>query len=132
MKLDFVAADRCTVVARRTQKSPPGEGGWQLYHTGLSGVDAADPTNKFMRASGDKASYGWPSIPEVEAWIAAWYEAKSHGEEKVVAHRLNKAALDNVVYAPLGFYLMYQAWRRNVSGVAQGPLPLFRGVSKTD
>jgi hypothetical protein len=43
----------------------------------------------------------------------------------------NKAALDNVLYAALGVYLQYQAWRKNVTGIAQAPLPLFWGVSKT-
>ena len=50
---------------------------------------------------------------------------------KAAARRLNKAALDNVVYAPTGFFLTYQAWRKNVSGVGKGPLPFFWGVSKT-
>ena len=45
--------------------------------------------------------------------------------------RLNKAALDNVIYAPTGFFLSYQAWRKNVSGIVKGPLPFFWGVSKT-
>jgi peptide/nickel transport system substrate-binding protein len=36
-----------------------------------------------------------------------------------------------VVYAPLGFFLMHQAWRKNVTGIVQGPLPFFWGVSKT-
>ncbi len=34
---------------------------------------------------------------------------------------LNKAAVENVVYVPTGFYLGYQAWRKNVSGVDQRP-----------
>src|SRR5262249_48221616 len=41
------------------------------------------------------------------------------------------AGLDNVVYVPLGMYLRYFAWRKNVSGIAQGPLPFFWGVDKT-
>ena len=47
------------------------------------------------------------------------------------SRRLNKAALEDVVYAPTGFFLAYQAWRKNVSGVVKGPLPFFWGVSKT-
>jgi peptide/nickel transport system substrate-binding protein len=35
-----------------------------------------------------------------------------------------------VVYAPLGFFLRYQAWHKNITGVGQGPLPFFWGVSK--
>jgi peptide/nickel transport system substrate-binding protein len=40
-------------------------------------------------------------------------------------------ALDNVVYAPLGQFLQYQAWHKNVSGIPLGPLPFFWGVTKT-
>jgi peptide/nickel transport system substrate-binding protein len=36
-----------------------------------------------------------------------------------------------VVYAPLGFFLQYQTWRKNVTGIVQGPLPFFWGVSKS-
>ena len=39
-----------------------------------------------------------------EAEVAAWFDAKSLDDEKAVARRLNKAALDHVVYAPLGFF----------------------------
>ena len=45
--------------------------------------------------------------------------------------KLNTAAIDGVVYAPTGFFLTYQAWRKNVAGVGKGPLPFFWGVSKT-
>jgi peptide/nickel transport system substrate-binding protein len=69
-------------------------------------------------------------VPEVEAQVTAWYEAKSLDEEKAAIRRLNKAALDNVVFAPTGFFLGYQAWRKNVSGVVKGPLPFFWGVGK--
>jgi hypothetical protein len=69
-------------------------------------------------------------IPQVEAEVAAWLDATSPAEETVVARRLNKAALDHVVHAPIGFYLRQQAWRKNITGIAQGPLPFFWGVSK--
>jgi hypothetical protein len=32
--------------------------------------------------------------------------------------------------SPTGFFLMYQAWRRNVAGIVQGPVPFFWGVTK--
>jgi peptide/nickel transport system substrate-binding protein len=114
-----------TVIARRTQKSPPGQGGWHLYINSMYGVDCVDPMNKLIRASGELEQNGWANVPEVEAEVAAWYEAKSLAAEKEAVRRLNKAALDKVVYAPLGSYL------KNVSGIAQGPLPFFWGVSKT-
>jgi peptide/nickel transport system substrate-binding protein len=129
--VDFAAVDWGTVVARRAQKNPPGQGGWQMYHTTLAGVDCLDPTNKFIRADGSLAVSGWPNSPAVEAEAIAWFDATTLDEEKAAARRLNKAALDYVVYAPLGWALGYFAWRRNLTGVTQGPLPFFWGVSKT-
>jgi peptide/nickel transport system substrate-binding protein len=131
MNVDYAAVDWGTVVARRAQKSPPGQGGWQIFHTFFYGVDCVDPTSKIIRANGDKAFFGWPNIPQVETEVAAWYEAKTLEEEQAITRRLNKAALDNAIYAPLGVFLQHQAWRKNVTGVAQGPLPFFWGVNKT-
>jgi peptide/nickel transport system substrate-binding protein len=131
MNIDYVAVDWGTIVARRAQKAPPGRGGWHIFITYTFGVDCVDPTSKFLRAHGDKAFFGWPNIPAVETEVAAWYEATSLDEEKAAARQLNKAALDNVVYAPLGQYLQHTAWHRNISGVTKGPLPFFWNVSKT-
>jgi ABC-type transport system substrate-binding protein len=121
-----ILADRIEWVT----KSPPGQGGWNMFHTSTAGAEISDPANNQIRANGDSASFGWPNNPQVEAEVAAWFDAKSLDDEKAVARRLNKAALDHVVYAPLGFYLTHQAWRRNVTGIVKGPLPFFWGVNK--
>jgi peptide/nickel transport system substrate-binding protein len=132
MNVDFAAIDWGTVGARRAVKTPPGQGGWQMFHTWHSGADCINPAVAIgVRASGDKAWFGWPEVPAVEAEVTAWYEAKTLDEEKAAIGRLNKAALDGVVYAPTGFFLSYQAWRKNVNGVVKGPLPFFWGVAKT-
>jgi peptide/nickel transport system substrate-binding protein len=72
-----------------------------------------------------------PSGPAAEAEVAAWYEATTLDEEKAIARRLNKTALENAIYAPLGNYLQHHAWRSQRDWRAQGPLPFFWGVSKT-
>jgi peptide/nickel transport system substrate-binding protein len=132
MNVDYAALDWGTATARRTQKTPPAQGGWHLYVTWHAGVDCASPaTNKYIRTNGDNAFFGWPSNAAVEADVAAWFEAKSVEEERAIARHLNKTALDFVVYAPLGFFLQHQAWRKNVTGIVNGPLPFAWGVNKT-
>jgi peptide/nickel transport system substrate-binding protein len=131
MNVDFVATDWGTVGQRRASKSPPGQGGWGMFHTWHAGADCVNPASHIaVRASGDKAWFGWPDSPEVEKEVAAWYDAKSLEEEKAVIARLNKAAMDHVVFIPTGFYFGYQAWRSNLEGIANGPLPWFWGVKK--
>jgi peptide/nickel transport system substrate-binding protein len=102
-----------------------------MFHTWLAGGDCINPVTPLIRANGDKAWFGWPDIPEVEAQVTAWFDAKTLDEEKAAIRRLNKVALEFVVYAPTGFFLQYQAWRKNVTGIVKGPLPFFWGVSKT-
>jgi peptide/nickel transport system substrate-binding protein len=132
MNVDFVATDWGTVGARRAQKTPPGQGGWNMFHTWHAGADCVNPAPyTAIRATGDKAWFGWPTSPGTEKEVASWFEAKNLDEEKAAIGRLNKAAMDDVVYAPTGFFLSYTAWRNNVSGVAKGPVPLFWGVSKS-
>jgi peptide/nickel transport system substrate-binding protein len=132
MNVDFVATDWGTVGSRRAQKTPPGQGGWGMFHTWHAGADCINPAAyNAIRANGDKAWFGWPSNDTVEKEVLAWFAAKSLDDEKAAVKRLNKAALDDVVYAPTGFFLSYTAWRTNVSGIAKGPLPFFWGVSKS-
>ena len=131
MNVDFVATDWGTVGSRRAQKTGPGQGGWSMFHTWHAGADCINPASyTAIRANGDKAWFGWPDVPAVETEVTNWFNAKDIAEEKAAMGRLNQAAVQNVVYAPTGFYLGYQAWRKNVSGVVSGPLPFFWGVSK--
>jgi peptide/nickel transport system substrate-binding protein len=131
MTVDFVATDWGTVGQRRASKSPPGQGGWGMFHTWHAGADCANPASYIaVRGTGDKAWFGWPDSPEVEKEVAAWFAAKNLGEEKAAVARLNKAAMDDVIYVPTGFYYGYQAWRTTLSGIIKGPLPFFWGVSK--
>jgi peptide/nickel transport system substrate-binding protein len=132
MNVDFVATDWGTVGSRRAQKTPPGQGGWGMFHTWHAGADCISPAAyNAIRANGDKAWFGWPSSETVEKEVVAWFDAKNLDEEKAAVKRLNKAALDDVIYAPTGFFLSYTAWRKNVSGITKGPLPFFWGVSKS-
>jgi peptide/nickel transport system substrate-binding protein len=131
MKVDYDAVDIGTVLARMAQEKPPGQGGWQIGPIGAFGVTFIDPSSAIWQVSGNYGANGWANIPEVEAEVAAWYEAKSLDEEKAIARRLNKAALDHVVRAPLGWFLEHQAWRKNVSGIVPGPARFFWGVGKT-
>src|SRR5258705_2908249 len=131
MNVDFVATDWGTTGQRRAQKSPPGQGGWGMFHSWHAGADCINPAvYAAIRATGDGAWFGWPKSEPVEAQVTAWFDAKNLEEEKAAIRKLNKAALEHVVFAPTGFFLGYQAWPSNVSGITQGPLPFFWGVSK--
>jgi len=134
MTVDFVATDWGTVGQRRASKNPPGQGGWSMFHTWHAGADAANPAGHIAaRAGGEKgpAWFGWPDDPNVEKGVAQWFDAKNTEEEKSAMAAINKASMDSVTWLPTGFYKSFQAWRSNLEGVANGPLPWFWGVKKS-
>jgi peptide/nickel transport system substrate-binding protein len=131
MNVNLAAIDWGTVIARRAQKSPPGQGGWQIFLSWAAGASMINPAQLQIRANGEGAFFGWPNSQQVEDDVAARFDANTFEAEQAAVRRLNKVAFDHVVYAPLGFFLGYQAWRKNVTGIVQGPLPFFWGVSKT-
>jgi peptide/nickel transport system substrate-binding protein len=129
--VDFVATDWGTTGTRRASKAPPNQGGWNMFHTWHAGADCINPAGyPAVRASGDKAWFGWPNVPPVEAAIAEWFDAADPAAEKAAIDKVNAAACEGVVYVPTGFFLGYQAWRKSVSGVVKGPIPFTWGVSK--
>jgi peptide/nickel transport system substrate-binding protein len=132
MNVDFVATDWGTTGQRRAMKNPPNQGGWSMFHTWHAGADCVNPAAyNAVRANGQGAWFGWPDVPAVERVVTEWFEAPDATAEKAAIDKINREAMDNVVYAPTGFFLGYQAWRRNVSGIVKGPLPFFWGVSKS-
>ena len=67
MNVDFVATDWGTVGSRRAQKTPPGQGGWGMFHTWHAGADCISPAAyNAIRGTGDKAWFGWPTSATVE------------------------------------------------------------------
>jgi peptide/nickel transport system substrate-binding protein len=132
MNVDFVATDWGTVGQRRASKNEPGKGGWGMFHTWHAGADMATMAGNIgVRANGDKAWFGWPNVPAVEKGVDEWFDASTVDAEKAAFAKINKSAMEEVVYIPTGFFSTYQAWRKNVTGIASGPLPWFNGVKKT-
>lgn len=132
MNVDFVATDWGTTGQRRAMRNPPGQGGWSMFHTWHAGADCVNPAAyNAVRANGDGAWFGWPNIPTVEQGVTEWFNAPDAAGERAALDKINREGMENVVYAPTGFFLSYQAWRRNISGIVKGPLPFFWGVSKS-
>jgi peptide/nickel transport system substrate-binding protein len=132
MNVDYQAVDWSTVGARRAKKEPPSQGGWNIFHTWHAGADCVNPAPyTALATTGDKAWFGWPSSDKITADINDWYGADAGAPEKAAIDRINADSMDFVTYVPTGFFLAYQAWRKNVSGVVKAPFPTFWGVQKT-
>jgi peptide/nickel transport system substrate-binding protein len=122
LNLDYVPSDWATVLARRGNRGPVAQGGWNLVCTFLSGLDLMNPgVNFFLRAQGEQAFVGWPNSPALEAMREEWLAAPDPATQRAIAARIQDQAFRDLPYVPLGQFFQPTAWRRSVQGVLKGP-----------
>jgi peptide/nickel transport system substrate-binding protein len=133
LNVDYQAMDWGSVVQRRTKKDPIDQGGWSVFNTFWSGLDQFNPVGHvFMRGMGEGAGAapGWPSSPRIEELRQQWLEATDMASQRSLAGDMQRQALIDVPYVPLGQELQATAYRDNLTGVLNG-FALFWNVRKT-
>ena len=134
-KVDLQAADWQTVVSRRASQKPPKEGGWNMFFTNLTAADVVNPVG-LLQISGRGRNggwFGWPEDSKLEALRDAFARTSSPEEQKKIAVEIQKHVYEQVIYIPLGQYLVTAAWRKSLSGVLDGPAtPVFWNVDKSE
>src|SRR6266436_4445253 len=134
-KVDLQATDWQTVVTRRASQKPPKEGGWNIFFTNLTGADVANPIANLQISGKGKngAWFGWPEDAKMEAMRDAYSRSLSAEEQKKIATDIQKEAYEQVIYVPLGQYLIPTAWRKSLTGVIDGPAtPVFWNIDKSE
>jgi peptide/nickel transport system substrate-binding protein len=134
-KVDLQATDWQTVVSRRASQKPPKEGGWNMFFTNWVAPDVSNPiANLSIGGQGKKGGwFGWADDPKIEQLKDAFVRAPSIDEQKKIAADIQKEAYEQVIYIPLGQYLLPSGWRKSLTGVLDGPAtPLFWNVDKSE
>jgi peptide/nickel transport system substrate-binding protein len=134
-KVDVQAMDWQTLVTRRNSQKPPKDGGWNMFFTNLTGQDIANPIAHLqINAKGTKGAwFGWPEDSQMEELRDAYARAKSFGEQKEIATEIQARVYDQVIYIPLGQWTIPAVWRKEITGLLDGPAtPVFWNVEKTD
>lgn len=132
MNVELVATDWSALLARRANRNPPERGGWNIFHTSWVGVDVAGPALHLpLRAHGAPSWAGWPEDPQIEALRNQFLDAPNPQEAERIAMALQARAFESVPFVPLGQFIQPTAFRRNVQGIANAPVPFFWGVSKS-
>ncbi len=130
MNVDFQSIDWGTVVQRRASKQPPDKGGWNIYFTYLNGTNNFDPAAQLgIRGNGDRAWFGWPSMPRMEELRAAWFDAPDQAAQKRICEEIQRQFWVEVPYIPLGVAYLPSAWNKSYSGVRMG-FPQFYDITK--
>jgi peptide/nickel transport system substrate-binding protein len=128
--VDIQAMDWSTMVARRAKKDPVGQGGWNVFHTWATGLDVVTPAvNAWIGGAGDKAWFGWPTIPEMEKLRAEFTRTPDAARQKQIVEQIQQLTYDEVPYVPWGQFVVPNAFRKNVQGVLQFGATLLWNVS---
>jgi peptide/nickel transport system substrate-binding protein len=130
-KVDMQSMDWQTLVARRSRKDPPSQGGWNIAMTAASAVLLLDPVNNhYAEASGDRAQFGWPLDEEIEKLRVDFARESDPGKQLEIAKQVQKRILDLGVTVPLGQFVQPLARRKGVSGNIESPVTVFWNVEK--
>jgi peptide/nickel transport system substrate-binding protein len=132
LKVRVDANDWGTLITRRASKEPDDKGGWDIFHTWTSAPDMLSPAlNGPLRANGDKAWFGWPTDPKLEALISDWFQAPDLTASKDLATKIQVEAYTNEVpYVPTGLFQIPTAYRKNLSGIIIAPVVFLWNVEK--
>ena len=130
-KVDMQSSDWQTVVARRVKKDPANAGGWHAMLTSWVSADILNPVMAgFINSSCDKASFGWPCDTEMEKLRDDFARATDPGKQKEIAEAVQVRERDVVTHIHLGQWYLPAGMRKNVSGMAIAPAPVFWNIEK--
>ncbi len=124
MNVDVQSADWGTVVQRRASREPPDKGGWSMFATGTT--TTLDPSGHLgLRGNGDKAWFGWPSNPRLEAMRQDWISAPDLASQQAVCRAMQAQGFADVPYLPLGEAVRLTAFRKELSGSPSGAIAFY-------
>jgi peptide/nickel transport system substrate-binding protein len=132
LNVDLVTAEWGTVIRRVNVKEPPEQGGWNVFVTAFADYDMINPaTNRMLRAGGvSGAPPGWPTDPQLESLRAKWLEATDDGKRRELADKIQQRAFEFVTYIPTGQYRARSAYRTDLKGRLDAPLPFLWNIEK--
>ncbi len=132
LNLEMISTDWSSVVARRTSKSPPEQGGWNMMITANVATGLQSPiSNTFIAAACEQSVFGWPCDAKVEELRQAFARATEAVEQKRIAEELHRRLYEVVPYYILGQYRGVTAYRKSLSGVLQSPARLYWNIRKS-
>lgn len=132
VNVDLQSMDWSAIFARRAQRAPVAEGGWNIVLSFEVGESAAHPLGNLMLASNcEKANAGWPCDAEFEKIRLSAANAKTPADRKAIADALQLRAYEHVVpYISFGQYSIPIAVSKRLSGVSVTSVPTFWNIEK--
>jgi peptide/nickel transport system substrate-binding protein len=119
---EVVSSDWGGVVARRAVRTPPEQGGWNIFFTSASGNAFSNPVSLAAHSStGANAWFGWPSDERNEQLRDAWSQAATAEQRLAVARQMQENAWNKVIQVNYGQWVQPSAMRTNLRGLIAMP-----------
>ncbi len=133
LNVEFASMDWGTMIQRRNSREPTEKGGWSCYTTSWTGLSINTPaTHLPLRANGVAAGAWWrPTDADQEKLRDAWFDAPDLAAQKGIAEQIQRRALEQVMFVPLGLQFSATAFRSNLTGFARSGSAVFWGVRKS-
>lgn len=113
---DLAMSDWGTVIQRRNSREPVEQGGWSIFCTAFPWVEIYDPAvHVGLRGNGKDAYFGWPEMPAMEALRDRWFDAPDLTARKAIAEDMQRIAMDEVPFIPLGAYSQPTAYSSSLT-----------------
>lgn len=129
--VEVQSMDWQTLTTRRASTKPLNEGGWSIHTTTGPLIGITDPLrNQTVATSGDKAWFGWPSVPKIEELRAKFSVTADPVELKQLAMQIHKEVIDEGVVVPMGQFVIPAGYSTKLTGVLDAPVALFWNIKK--
>ena len=129
--VDMQSMDWSTLVARRSKKDVPAEGGWNAFLTAWDAGDLFNPlAMAFLNSSCDKALFGWPCDEKIEGLRDDFARATTFEEQFKIVEDLQAAWFEYPTHVHLGQFNSPSALRNNIKGYLSAGVPVFWNISK--
>jgi peptide/nickel transport system substrate-binding protein len=128
VNVQMIPMDWANVVQRRSVKSAPDQGGWNLFITSGGAAETSNPIGLFSHtAVGEKGWFGWAQDEKHEELRTKWAMAPTLEERRAVARELQANAWSFVPRIYYGQWLQPVAHRANLRGFAyiSGVIPFW-------
>ncbi|HTV71895.1 MAG TPA: ABC transporter substrate-binding protein [Rhizobiaceae bacterium] len=131
--VDLQSMDWQTLTTRRASKNPPSEGGWSIHTTTGPLIGITNPLiNQTVATSGEKAWFGWPDFPEIEALRGEFARTSDPKRLTELSAEIQKKVIDEGVVVPLGQFVIPSGFSTKLSGVLKSPVAIFWNIEKAD
>lgn len=130
-KVDVQPLDWGTLSQRRNNKGPVDKGGWNLFITVATALDASTPlTNVYLATPCPNEIAGFPCDEELQRLRRSWWESADEAQRAKLADEIQVRAYQVVPYINGGQWKQFTAVRTNVTGVGETTVPVFWEVAK--